>query len=49
MKKRTKPTKLKARNWIAVAAWQRTGAGKHKNKKHYTRKTKHKGREARRG
>tara|TARA_B100000945_G_scaffold285377_1_gene255605 strand:+ start:139 stop:297 length:159 start_codon:yes stop_codon:yes gene_type:complete len=45
----TKPTKqklpkqLKQRNWIAVAAFQRSGAGKHKDKTRYTRKLKHKG------
>ena len=33
----------KQRNWIAVHAFQRSGAGKHKSKKIYTRKTKHKG------
>ena len=31
------------RNWIAVAAFQRSGAGKHKDKSKYTRKVKHKG------
>ena len=41
MKKKTKLPK--ARNWLAVRAFQRSGAGKHKSKKTYTRKTKHKG------
>ena len=33
----------KIRNWLAVHAFQRSGAGKHKSKKLYTRKNKHKG------
>ena len=36
--------KPKARNWLAIHAFQRSGAGKHKDKSKYTRKTKHKGR-----
>lgn len=34
----------KTRNWIAVAAHFKSGAGSHKSKKTYSRKTKHKGR-----
>ena len=37
------PKKIKARNWLAVRAKLRSGAGKHKDKSKYTRKTKHKG------
>ena len=37
-----KPKIRKARNYIAIAAFQRSGAGKHKSKKTYTRKIKHK-------
>ncbi len=38
-----KPTKkIKTRNWYAVAAHFRSGAGKHKDKSKYSRKTKHK-------
>jgi predicted component of type VI protein secretion system len=33
----------KERNWCAVAAHFKTGAGSHKSKKTYTRKIKHKG------
>jgi hypothetical protein len=33
----------KARNWLAVRAHLRGGAGKHKDKSKYTRKVKHKG------
>lgn len=33
----------KVRNWIAVHAFQRSGAGKHKDKSKYNRKLKHKG------
>tara|TARA_Y100000310_G_scaffold166573_1_gene166261 strand:+ start:917 stop:1060 length:144 start_codon:yes stop_codon:yes gene_type:complete len=41
--------KVKIRNWIAVAAFQRSGAGKHHNRnrdvsKGHSRKTKHKNR-----
>ena len=35
--------KAKTRNWLAVRAHLRSGAGKHKDKSKYTRKTKHKG------
>lgn len=41
-KKKNSPKK---RNWLAVHAHQRSGAGKHKDKSKYTRKTKHKKRE----
>lgn len=41
IKKKTQPPKR--RNWTAVAAHFATGAGKHKDKSKYTRKTKHKG------
>ena len=41
MKKKSKTPK--ARNWLAVRAFPRSGAGKHKSKKTYTRKLKHKG------
>ena len=34
----------KTRNWIAVAAHFKSGAGSHKDKSKYSRKTKHKGR-----
>ena len=34
--------KIKTRNWYAVAAHLRSGAGKHKDKTKYSRKTKHK-------
>ena len=37
------PKKTKSRNWLAVRAYLRSGAGKHKDKSKYTRKTKHKG------
>ena len=30
------------RNWLAVHAFQRSGAGKHKSKATYSRKSKHK-------
>ena len=33
----------KARNWLAVRAYLRSGAGKHKDKSKYSRKVKHKG------
>ena len=42
MSKKKKKTMPKERNWIAVAAFQRSGAGKHKSKKDYSRKIKHK-------
>ena len=32
----------KTRNWLAVRAHLRGGAGKHKDKSKYSRKTKHK-------
>jgi len=32
----------KQRNWVAVAAHFKTGAGKHSSKKTYSRKAKHK-------
>ena len=34
----------KQRNWVAVAAHFKTGAGNHGSKKTYSRKRKHKGR-----
>ncbi len=34
--------KPKGRNWLAVRAHFRSGAGKHKDKSKYTRKSKHK-------
>ena len=37
------PKKIKTRNWLAVRAYLRSGAGKHKDKTKYSRKTKHKG------
>ena len=37
------PKKSKTRNWLAVRAHLRSGAGKHKDKSKYTRKVKHKG------
>ena len=43
MKKYKEGKKTKTRNWLAVHAFQRSGAGKHKSKKNYTRKIKHKG------
>lgn len=42
MKKKQKAKKIKTRNWLAVQAFQRSGAGKHKDKSKYTRKQKHK-------
>ena len=41
MKKKSKQSTPKPRNWIAVHAFQRSGAGKHKDKSKYTRKAKH--------
>ena len=38
-----KANKPKPRNWLAVHAFQRSGAGKHKDKSKYSRKKKHKG------
>ena len=43
MRKKKKTKTPKARNWIAVHAFQRSGAGKHKDKSKYSRKHKHKG------
>ena len=43
MKKKSKQSTAKPRNWIAVHAFQRSGAGKHKDKSKYNRKYKHKG------
>jgi len=43
--KKKKEQVPKARNWLAVHAFQRSGAGKHKDKSKYSRKTKHKGAE----
>lgn len=40
--KKQKTKKIKTRNWLAVQAFQRSGAGKHKDKSKYTRKQKHK-------
>ena len=44
MKKKKKNKAPKQRNWLAVYAFQRSGAGGHKDKSKYSRKTKHKGR-----
>lgn len=44
MKKTKKKKVIKQRNWIAVAAHFKSGAGRHKDKSKYTRKEKHKGR-----
>ena len=41
MSNKIKPRK--ARNWVAVHAFLRSGAGKHKDKSKYSRKVKHKG------
>jgi len=44
-KKRKKNRKFnppKERNWLAVLVHFKSGAGKHKSKKTYSRKTKHK-------
>jgi len=43
-KKKIKKEKPKQRNWLAVHAFQRSGAGPHEPKK-YSRKTKHKNKE----
>ena len=40
--KKQKTKKAKTRNWLAVQVFQRSGAGKHKDKSKYTRKQKHK-------
>ena len=37
-----KVRKPKGRNWLAVHVHFRSGAGKHKDKSKYTRKSKHK-------
>ena len=43
MSKKQKTAKtLKKRNWIAVVAHFKTGAGSHGSKKTYSRKVKHK-------
>ena len=43
MSKNKKKKKLpKTRNWLAVHAFQKSGSGAHKNKKAYSRKSKHK-------
>jgi hypothetical protein len=42
--KKKLPKQLKSRNWLAVMAFQRSGAGKHKDKSKYSRKVKHRGR-----
>ena len=42
MNKKKSKTKIKTRNWYAVAAPFRSGAGKHKDKSKYSRTTKHK-------
>jgi len=41
--KKTKAKAPKPRNWLAVRAHLRSGAGKHKDKSKYSRKVKHKG------
>ena len=43
MKAKKKIKIPKPRNWLAVAAHFRSGSGKHKTKKNYSRKLKHKG------
>ncbi len=44
MSLKKKKTKVpKQRNWLAVHAFLRSGAGGHKDKVRYTRKNKHKG------
>ncbi len=40
--KKKKAKSPKERNWVAVAAHFKTGAGSHGSKKTYTRKEKHK-------
>jgi hypothetical protein len=39
--KKGKTKTPKARNWLAVRAFQRSGAGKHRDKSKYSRKVKH--------
>lgn len=36
--KSKKKKKIKTRNFAAISAWQRSGAGVHKDKKSYNRK-----------
>ena len=38
MKKNKKIKTLKSRNWLAVHAFQRSGAGRHKDKKKHAKK-----------
>ncbi len=45
MKNNKKQEVPKQRNWYAVAAHFKTGAGSHGSKKSYSRKRKHKGRQ----
>jgi len=40
--KRNRKDRIKSRNWLAVRAFQRSGAGKHRDKSKYSRKSKHK-------
>jgi hypothetical protein len=40
--KRNRKDRIKSRNWLAVHAFQRSGAGRHKDKSKYNRKSKHK-------
>jgi len=40
--KRNRKDIIKSRNWLAVRAFQRSGAGKHRDKSKYSRKSKHK-------
>ena len=42
----SKAQERRARNWLAVRAHLRGGAGGHKDKSKYTRKTKHKAQHA---
>lgn len=37
-----KNNKDKTRNYLAIYAWEKSGAGPHKDKKRYSRKEKHK-------
>ena len=45
--KKKKVATPRERNWLAVHAFQRSGAGKHTSKKDYSRKKKHKNKEER--
>lgn len=45
MARKKKKKALKSRNWVAVAAWERTSAGNMGDKKKYNRKRKHKERD----